>query len=521
MKSQLGTICLSLLACIVTMLAGCMVGPDYTRPQTVGETAHEYVYAGEHPQDTNDVAPVGRWWQRFGDPLTTQLVSVALENNYDLKAAAARVLQAQAVLAEAGGRRLPEISTSFSRTKTRSNTFPPGSYSPFGVRQSQVIKARTYRPEFSISYVLDLFGKLRRMERAAWADLLAAEANEHAITNSLIASVINARINIATIQRQLAIARANTENTRSTLGFIERRYERVGKAQGAGPLDVGMARENLEASKSAEIIVELSLASTQNALDVLLGRTPGSSEQLPLTLSGLPDLVPVPVGVPALLLDRRPDVRAAELALQSSSEQIGVSIAQLFPDLTLTGSLGWQSYKSDDIFVEEAYVYSTVFRAIQPLFKGGQLIARVDAAKARYTELAANYAQTVLTALREVEDALVNERLLEGRYEILEDWLKEAVTAETIAQRRYRLGLEQLITVLETERRRRLAEDELNRIKGELWTCRVNLFLALGGDWVADSHNGSSENAIVIETNTGRIRKLLGMRGEYQPARGD
>lgn len=472
-----------LIAAVLLSVSGCMVGPNYKRPQTTVDTAEGYVYAGKHLQDANAIKEIGEWWERFGDPTTTQLVKQALENNYDLKAAAARVLQAQAALAETKGRRLPEISSAFTRTMSRTNTFPPGSYSPFGVLKSEVIKSRTYTPEFSISYVLDLFGKLKRLERAAWADMLGAKANEHALTNSLIAGVINARINIATIQQQLAITRANTENWQKSLEIIERRYSRGL----VGPLDVRLARENLEASKASEIIVELALAKAQNALDVLLGRRPGSSEELPRTLSELPDLTPIPVGVPALLLDRRPDIMAAELALQSSSEQIGVSIAQLFPDLTLTGTMGWRSNKSDDIFVDEASVYSTIFSAIQPIFKGGQLIARVDAAKARYTELAANYAETVLTALREVEDALVREELLQQRLKALQLRFGEAVAAEKLARERYIRGVERLIIVLETERRRRIAENELNNVKGELWAGRVDLFLALGGDWTADS----------------------------------
>jgi len=252
-------------------------------------------------------------------------------------------------------------------------------------------------------------------------------------------------------------------------------------------LDVRLARENLEASKASEVTVELALIKAQNAMDVLLGRQPGLSRQLPRTLPELPDLTPVPVGVPALLLDRRPDVMAAEMALQSSSEKIGVSIAQLFPDLTLTGSMGWRSNKSDDIFVDEAWVYSTVFRAIQPVFKGGQLIAQVDAAKARYAELTADYAGTVLNALREVEDALAREKLLQRRLNALQARFSEAIASEKLAKERYIRGVEQLITVLETERRRRIAEDELNNIKGQLWTSRVDLFLALGGDWTADS----------------------------------
>ncbi len=464
-------------------VSGCMVGPDYKRPPTTTDAVSGYIYAGKHSQDVNDINTVGCWWERFGDPTTTQLVKQALENNYDLKASAARVLQAQAALAEAEGSRLPEISAVFNRTMTRTNTFPPGAYSPFGSLESEVIKTRTYTPEFSISYVLDLFGKLRRLEQAAWADMLAAKANEQALTNSLIASVINARTNIATLQRQLAITRANTENWIRNLEIIERRYGRGL----VGPLDVRLARENLEASKASEATVELSLIKAQNALDVLLGRQPGLSRNLSQTLPELPDLTPVPIGVPAMLLDRRPDVMAAEMALKSSNEKIGVSIAQLFPDLTLTGGIGWKSNKSDDIFVNEAWVYSMVFNAIQPIFKGGQLIAQVDAAKARNAELAADYASTVLNALREVEDALAREQLLQKRLNALQLRFSEAVAAEKLARERYLQGIDQLIIVLETERRRRIAEDALNLVKGEIWNSRTNLFLALGGDWTADS----------------------------------
>jgi len=482
-KSNYSLLGLLLAITFCPALSGCMVGPDYKRPETTTDTVSGYIYAEKHLQDTNDVNSVVNWWERFGDPTTNQLVSQALENNYDLKAAAARVLQAEASLAEVRGSQLPDITASFNRTMTRANSLPPGARSSVGALQSEVVKTRTYSPQFSISYVLDLFGKLRRLEQAAWADMLAAKANEQALTNSLIASVINARTNISTLQKQLSITRANTENWKRNLQVIERRYSRGL----VGPLDVRLARENLEASKASEAVVELALIKAQNALDVLLGRQPGLSRNLPQTLPELPDLTPVPLGVPALLLDRRPDVMAAEMALKSSNEQIGVSIAQLFPDLTLSGSMGWTSHKSDAIFVNEAWVYSMVFNAMQPIFKGGQIAAQIDAAKARNTELAANYAGTVLNALREVEDALAREQLLQQRLNALQARFSEAVAAEKLAKERYLQGIDQLIIVLETERRRRTAEDALNFVKGEIWNSRTDLFLALGGDWTSDS----------------------------------
>jgi multidrug efflux system outer membrane protein len=462
-------------AAVCLLVSSCMVGPDYKRPQTVAGTAPGYAYAGKHTQDINDVTGAGRWWERFDDPMTTQLVSQALENNYDLQAAAARVLQAQALLVETRGRKLPDVSYNFNRNRNKTSfNFGGGRFSNLST---------TYSQDFTISYIVDLFGKLRRGERAAWAELLAAKANEHALVNAIISNVVKARANISTIQRRLAITRADTQNWQRNLEIIERRYSRGL----VGPLDVRLARENLARSKAAEIVIVLSLTRAQNALDVLLGRHPGLSEQLPQTLPELPDLTPVPVGMPALLLDRRPDVRAAELALEASNERIGVSIAQLYPDLTLTGIWGRSADRWRDIWKDETEIFSAVMRIAQPIFQGGQLRARVDSAKARYAELAANYAGTVLTALREVEDALVRDELLQQRLKALQLRFAEAVAAEKLAGERYLRGVERLITVLETERRRRIAENELNNIKGELWTSRVDLFLALGGDWTADS----------------------------------
>ncbi len=474
-KTTRFTVEVLITAAICLLVSGCMVGPNYKRQQTTANTAPGYIYAGRHSQDSNDVAGAGRWWERFGDPTTTQLVSQALENNYDLQAAAARVLQAQALLVETRGRKLPDVSYNFNRNRNKTSfNFDGGRFSNLST---------TFSQDFTISYIVDLFGKLKRGERAAWADLLAAKANEQALVNAVISNVVKARADISTIQRRLAITQDDTENWQRNLEIIERRYSRGL----VGPLDVRLARENLARSKAAEIVIELSLIRAQNAMDVLLGRRPGSSEQLPQTLPELPDLTPIPVGVPALLLDRRPDVMAAELALEASNERIGVSIAQLYPDLTLTGTWGRSADRWRDIWKDETEIYSAVLRLVQPIFKGGQLKARVDSAKARYAELAANYAGTVLTALREVEDALVREQLLQRRLRALQARFNEAVAAEKLAGQRYLRGVERLITVLETERRRRIAEDQLNNIKGELWTSRVDLFLALGGDWTTDS----------------------------------
>ena len=458
------------------MSTGCMIGPDYSRPETAAEISGHFVHAGTHNQDVNDVNDMDRWWEQFGDPVTASLVREALEKNYDLKAAAARVLQAEAALTEAHGRRLPDVSYALGRDRSKVS-FDLGEFAGGG-RLSFI--SETWQQNLSVAYIFDVFGKLKRAERAAWANVLAAGANEQALTNAMIASVIGARTNIATIQRQLALAKANTESLQKTLQIVERRYE-LGLV---GPVDTRLAREQLAASQSGEPAIELSLIQARHALDVLLARPPGSSDDLPETLKDLPDLEPVPIGVPASLLDRRPDVRAAELALRSANEMIGVSIAQLYPDLTLTGNYGASANRWRDIWENFSETYALTMGLAQPIFKGGQIRAQIKGAKARYAELAANYNSTVLTAMKEVEDALAGERALQVQLEHVQRRLGEAKAAEELSRQRYQQGIESILTVLVSERSRRAAEEQLTVLKGQIWATRVNLYLALGGDWI-------------------------------------
>ncbi len=471
MKSPLMKICYLLLLTSLTTFFGCMAGPDYSRPETAATEPTAYFRAGKNIQDTNDFSIIDNWWQRFGDPLTSDLVRQALKNNQDIKAAAARVLQAKAALEQSTGKQLPQIDYNISRDRSKRSF-------NFGANRTSALTT-TYTQGFSVSYILDFFGKLRRAERAALNDMLASQAGEKALINSIVATVITSRIQIATLQRRLAIAQANTKSRRKTLEIVERRY-----SQGlVGPVDVRLARENLAAAKTVEPGMRLSVAQAHTALDVLLGQRAGSAEYLPETLADLPNLEPVPVGLPGALLDRRPDVAAAEMSLKAANERIGVSVALLYPDLNIVGNYGGSADKFEDAFKHFSETYSLLLNASQPIFRGGQLRAGVDASKARCQELAANYAQTVLRAIKEVEDALVGEELLREQLFYNQRAFNEAREAERLSGERYQRGVESILTVLESERRRRIAEETLAILKGRIWTTRVNLFLALGGDW--------------------------------------
>lgn len=470
----------------ILVLAGCTVGPDYERPTTSADGAYEYAHVPIDWPDPNTIPEIGRWWTRLGDPALPGLVETALKQNSDLREAAANVAEAQALLEAAHGRRLPSINYTASRDRRRTSTsVDAGAFSAlFGGRgggDNQRVNSidTSYAQDLTVSYVLDVFGKLRRAEAASMNDLLATEATRNALMHSVIAQVAIARIRVAAQQRLLEIIEYNIHNAQSSLEVVERRYN----AGIATSLDVYQARENLASVQADLPNAQRALQEARHALDVLLGRRPAGVELIPDTLPDIPDLEPVPAGLPMALLDRRPDILAAELRLAAATERVGVSIASLYPDMTLTGSGGFRSDSLEYIFDSDGLVYAAVMSIAAPLWQGGTLRAEVRAAKARVEAAAARYEKAVLTALRDVEDALVNEQKQNERMQRLEVRLQQAREAEQLARERYGRGVEGVLQVLDTERRRRLAENELLLTKTQLWIARVNLYLALGGDW--------------------------------------
>ncbi len=475
------TIRAALFSLYAVVLGGCMVGPEYSRPTTDADNA-VFLRRPADWVDPNDPGAIGPWWKSFNDPVLDELIAEALANNHDLKAAAASVLEARALLDASFGTRLPSVSYSAGRVRSKSASLFPGFPSE---------PTTAYSQDLSISYITDLFGRLRRSELAARADLAATQETERALVHTIIASVVRARTGISTQQRLLAIAMKNVDSRTRTLRVVEGRYQ-----QGLlSPVDIYLARENISAVRSQIPLLEQTIQLSANSLDVLTGRPPAWRDELPQTLAEMPDLRPVPVGLPAALLDRRPDVRAAEMRLEAATQRVGVNIAAMFPDLTLTASGGYRSDTFRMLSATENQVYSAAMALVSPIFRGGQLKAQVAAAEARVRRIAAEYAKTVLTAMREVEDALVRHEQLSDRVASLQIRLTEAGRAEQLAMDRYSQGVDSILTVLETERRRIVAENELVLTRGDLYNARIDLYLALGGDWNDNGIHGLSDPA--------------------------
>jgi len=454
-------------------VSGCTLGPEPARPITAADASGAYVFAED--QEAADSPPVTAWWRTFGDETTTELVELALENNTDLQAAAARVLEAEAGLRRAHGARLPQVGFGASATDQRVSFVLP----EIGRR---TIDSTTYSYNFNVSWQTDLLGRLKRTQQASWASLLAQEEARQAMVHTIVSLVVRSRVLVATAERALAINQEITKSWESTTNTVERRY----RAGLAGAVELHLARENLAAVRASEAVIAGQLGLARLALDVLAGRRPGSGEPLPDTLSELPSLEPVPLGLPAALLDRRPDLRQAEMQLASATYGVGAAIANLYPDLSLTGSIGASDDSLNDLTLTDGLVYNAVANLVGPIFSGGQRRANVDAAKARAEQATALYAGAVLTALREVEDSLVLGDSTQLNWEFSDQRVSEARAADRLAKQRYQRGVETLLTVLETERRLRLAEQAIINATADVWNARIDLFLALGGDWGTD-----------------------------------
>jgi len=457
---------------LIVFSAACTLGPEPERPATAADVGESYFHASEEP---GPVLPeVSPWWRTFGDETTVELVELALENNTDLWAAAARVLEAEAGLKKAGGARLPQVGYGVGASKQRNSFVLP----EIGRR---TIDSTTYSYDFNISWQADLFGRLKRTQQSQWALLLAEEANQEAVVHAVVASVVRARVLVATAAWALDINQEITRSWEATTRTVDRRY----RAGVAGAVELHLARENLASARASEAVIEGSLEQARLALDVLVGRRPGSAEMLPDSMPQLPSLDPVPLGLPAALLDRRPDLRQAEMQLEAATFGVGAAVANLYPDLSLTGSVGENGDRINDLDISN-FVYNIVANLTGPLFTGGQRRADVAAARARAEQAAAVYAGAVLDALREVEEALVLSDTSFESFELTTERVAEARAADRLAKERYQRGVEGLLTVLETERRLRLAEQAIITNTSDVWNIRIDLFLALGGDWGTD-----------------------------------
>lgn len=461
-----------LCAVALALASGCTVGPDYLRPQVATPTTYSELgpWKQAEPRDT---LPKAGWWHVFRDPTLDRLEEQAASASPTLRAALARYDQALAVARIARAQLYPSLALGPSASRERFS----------GNRQSEypattfAYTANSFDLPLQLSYELDLFGSLRRSLESARATAEAQGAAYQSVLLLLESGVAQDYFNLRSLVAQRELLAKNVSLLTDALELV-RKLRRGGANS---DLDVYQAEAELEVVKSSEIAAERSIAEAQHALAVLVGQNPEdfSVEAMPLG----PDVPEVPVGLPSELLERRPDIAAAERALAAANARIGVAKAAFFPSIGLTAFAGTNSSDLDKLLTWGSREWAVGPAVSLPLFKGGANEAGLRQAKAAYDEALADYRQQVLVGFEEVEDGLSDLRLLSRQAEVLGRAASAAQGASRLSTVRYKAGLVNYIEVIDSERTQLESEISLTQARAGRLTATVFLIRALGGGW--------------------------------------
>ena len=470
---------------LAVVMTGCAVGPNYKRPavnvpavyRQPGEdaTAAAKPTANAAPSTSTAAtqtaaASLGdeKWWEVFEDKELQGLIRTALKNNYDVRIAASRVLQAQAQLGITRAEQLPSVSAGGSVSSQQSSKIGP--IPSFEVTQGQL--------NANAAWNLDFWGRYRRATEAARASLLASEWAQKEVISTLVASVATDYFQLRQLDLELEISK-RTLNSRQGSLQLTQTLEQHGINS---LLDVRQS-EQLVYTAAAEIPdLERQIAQQENAISILLGNNPGDVPR-GLKLTEQPHAPEVPVGLPSSLLERRPDILQAEQNLVAANAQIGVARAAYFPQITLTGSAGYQSTALTNLFTGPAGIWNMVGSFSQPIFEGGRLKSNVRLAEAQREQLLLTYQQAIQGAFRDVSNALVAYRK-NREFRIQQEHLVEAAQdAARLSEVRFKVGTTDYLEVLTNNTNSFSAELGLAQAQGNELTALVQLYQALGGGW--------------------------------------
>ncbi len=450
-----------------TLLTGCAVGPNYQAPEMA---VPENWTTAKDPALLPKGELVQQWWTLFNDPLLDDLIETAKENNRDLMAAVARVEEAKALLGFSKGARLPQLDAqgSVTRQDSSDNGLNPG------------VEETIYNGGIVAGWEIDLFGRIRRSVEAATADYQASDEDRTDVMISLYANVALSYLDIRTFQARLISAQANIDSQQSVLELTRSRF-RHGLATN---LDVAQAERNLASTEAEVPPLKIGLSQSVTALAVLLGRTPGDLPQEMRMDQPIP-LPPakVTVGVPANLLRQRPDVRRAERQLAAQTARIGVLKADLYPTFSLTGTFGYEAIDAGDLFDAGSRFTSFGPSLRWNIFSGGRIRRQIEAQDARARQALFQYEQSVLNALKEVEDALIAYIEDRSRLSALERSVSAARRSVKLATDLYKQGLVDFQQVLDAQRDQFRFENQYAAARGNSAANFVRVYAALGGGW--------------------------------------
>ena len=470
----------------VLILVGCAVGPDYQRPAVNAPAGYRTADSGNSgTAGTNSFADLG-WWQVFEDPQLTTYVSEALTNNWDIKIAAARVLQAEGALRIARSQFFPNVNVGGDIITSRASETGPAPV------PSTLNPQRGYGDVFASmpAYEVDLWGKIRRANEAARARLLATEDAQRTVRQTLVAQVAAAYLSLLELDHELAIARSTYQVRTNSLVLTETRE----KGGVAAQQDVAQAKILVYGAEASIVEIKRLLEQQENALCILLGRNPGAIKRGEgFTTQKV--RAEVPAGLPSSLLERRPDIQTAEQLLIAANADIGQAKAAFYPQLVLTGFYGYQSVALSDLFNNASRTWQFGPAVTLPLFTGGRLRANLKVTQAQYEEALATYQRTVQNAFLEVSDGLIGYQR-SREFTVRQEQRTQANREATdLANVRYDGGVTSYLEVLYNEQELFTAELNLARARLNELLSVVRLYRALGGGWLAAETRTASVRA--------------------------
>ena len=470
---------------LVAALAGCAVGPNYKQPSVDTPTTYRTAESDTNaPSGANSFAELG-WWSAYDDPQLKAYITEALTNSWDIKIAAARVMQAEAAARITRSQFFPTVNAGGDIQAARASERGPSPV-PKGVNpEAGFGDAFLSMP----SYEVDLWGRIRRANEAARARLLATEDAQRTVRQTLVAQVATAYLQLLELDLEVEIGQRSYISRTNSLALTQARAD-----GGVASLqDVYQAKVLVSTAEAAIVSALRQREQTENELSILLGRNPGKIERgIPLVDQRLRSQVPA--GLTSSLLERRPDIRAAEQQLVAANADIGQAKAAFFPQLTLTGFYGYQTTSLSDLFSGPARVWQFGPAVSMPLFTGGRLRGQLAQAKAVFEESLAIYRQTVQGAFREVSDALIAYQRNQEFWQKQQDLTEANRGAAELAAVRYQGGVTSYLEVLYNEQQLFNAELGLAQARRDELLSVVQLYRALGGGWQTTTQQSQARN---------------------------
>ena len=469
---------------LAAALAACTVGPDYEQPDYSVPDQWQAAIIEEMGTDTTE-STLEMWWTAFGDTTLTSLIRRSELANLDLAAAVARVAEARAIRGIAVGGLLPDISldAAYSRTKLSENGFQG---QQIGGDGAALLKDpfNTWTMGLSLSWEIDVFGKIRRQVESATAGMEASVEDYRDVLVTLYAEVATSYVDVRAFQTRLVFARSNAQSQRESVQLTRDRY----RAGLTSALDVAQAESNLASTESEIPTLEIGLIVSLNRLAILLGQAPGTlNEELLVDAEVPPDPAGVAAGIPADLLRRRPDIRRAERELAQATALIGVAVAELYPSFSLTGFLGLESIDLTDLGDGGSLGWGIVPGMKWNLFAGGKIRNRIRVEEARTQQALIAYEQAILDALEEVTDAMVAYERERQRRDRLQEAADASQRSVDLVRTQYVSGLTNFQNVLDSQRSLFRQQDQLADSEGRVIKNLVDLNRALGGGWSLDA----------------------------------